>query len=391
MKTSAALAFFALAAFAPLAAAQTAQSSLRVKTVTRDIPFTSHDGYAMVGRLTLPESQGPHPVLVLVQTAEAATMDGELRNVDGIRVRIYNQYRERLAPLGIGFFSYEGRGVTSNAGGGPVIDRPIYATSTLANKVEDGISAVRLLRNQPDVDASRIVLRAISEGTLLAAEIAVKIPKDIAGLVLSGVLGSTLKDATLFMASDGAYMAHLQNWDINADGHISAAEFEADPKGIRKQMPAGATFAVFDRNNDGTYTRDELMTVMKPILDAIRDDDIDGYVQWLQGAAAVQVPGSVKAWVQDHLRQPPMWNLLAQLSMPIGIFQGEADHNTSADGVRALERQANAAGKHNMEFHYFPGLDHGLGTIEYFNTGVPSAGYVAIFEYMRRFATSPVP
>ena len=52
----------------------------------------------MIGRLTLPDTSGPHPVLMLVQTAEAATMDGELRNAKGVRVRIYNQYRELLAP-----------------------------------------------------------------------------------------------------------------------------------------------------------------------------------------------------------------------------------------------------------------------------------------------------
>jgi len=56
-------------------------------TTTRDIPFTSHDGYPMLGRLTLPDTPGPHPVLMLVQTAEAATMDGELRNSKGVRVR----------------------------------------------------------------------------------------------------------------------------------------------------------------------------------------------------------------------------------------------------------------------------------------------------------------
>ena len=136
-------------------------------TTTRDIPFTSHDGYSMVGRLTLPDTRGQHPVLMLVQTAEAATMDGELRNAKGVRVRVYTQYRELLAPMGIGFFSYEGRGVTSNAGGGPVIDRTVYNTSTLANKVQDGISAVRTLQKQGDVDRSRIVLRGISEGTML--------------------------------------------------------------------------------------------------------------------------------------------------------------------------------------------------------------------------------
>jgi hypothetical protein len=354
-------------------------------TTTRDIPFTSHDGYPMVGRLTLPDTPGPHPILMLVQTAEAQTMDGELRNAKGVRVRIYNQYREVLAPLGIGFFSYEGRGVTSNAGGGPVIDRAVYNTSTLASKVQDGISAVRTLQKQADVDRSRIVLRGISEGTLLAAEIAVQIPKEVAGLVLSGVLGSTLKDAIVFMASDGAYLAHLENWDIDKDGRISAAEFETDSKGIRKLLPPGATFRAFDRNGDGVYMRDELLTSTRPIVEAIQAENFAGFIPWLQASAGVQVPRTMTEWVKDHYTQPTMWELLSTLTMPIGLFQGEVDHNTPAEQVRALERTAKAAGRTNMEFRYFDGLDHGLGTIIYFNTGAPSTGYAAIFEFMKQF------
>jgi len=354
-------------------------------TTTRDIPFTSHDGYPMVGRLTIPDTPGPHPVLMLVQTAEAATMDGELRNAKGVRVRIYNQYRELLAPMGIGFFSYEGRGVTSNAGGGPVIDRTVYNTSTLANKVQDGISAIRTLQKQGDVDRSRIVLRAISEGTLLAAEIAVQIPKEVAGLVLSGVIGSTLKDATVFMASDGAYLAHLENWDINNDGRITSAEFETDSKGIRKRLPAGTPFSAFDRSGDGVYTRDELLTATRPLVEAIQKEQFDVFIPWLQNSAAVQVPRTMTEWVKDHFSQPTMWELMSKLTVPIGLFQGEIDHNTPADQVRALERSAKAAGKTNMEFRYFDGLDHGLGTITYFNTGTPSTGYAAIFEFMKQF------
>ena len=44
---------------------------------------------------------------------------------------------------------------------------------------------------------------------------------------------------------------------------------------------------------------------------------------------------------------------LSQLAMPVGLFQGELDHNTPAAGVRALEQRAKAAGKTNLEFRYF--------------------------------------
>ena len=67
--------------------------------------------------------------------------------------------------------------------------------------------------------------------------------------------------------------------------------------------------------------------------------------------------------------------------------QGEIDASTSAADVRALEAQANAAQKTTLEFRYFVGLDHGLGTAVYFMTGTPSTGYAAMFEFIQRIAT----
>ncbi len=355
-------------------------------TTTRDIAFTSHDGYPMLGRLTLPDTPGPHAVMMLVQTAEAATKDGQQRSALGVRGPIYTLYRANLAPLGIGFFSYEGRGVSSNAGGGPVLDRAVYDTSTLANKVQDGVAAVRLLQKQPGVDASRIVLRGISEGTLLAAEIAVQIPNEVAGLVLSGVIGSTLKSSLEFMADGGMYLQQLKLWDGNKDGRVSLAEFEA--AGRPAALPPGATFKTLDPDGDGFYTTADRARLSAPLVNAIRTENFDIFLQWLEPAAVAQVPRTMRAWVQDHFAQPPMWDLLQKLTIPVGLFQGEIDANTSAADVRTLEQKAKAAGKTNLEFRYFDGLDHGLGTMEYFNTGKPSTGYAAIFEFMKRYQSN---
>src|SRR5262249_6591476 len=109
------------------------------------------------------------------------------------------------------------------------------------------------------------------------------------------------------------------------------------------------------------------------------------FIPWLEAGAAAQVPRTMTDWAKDHFSQPAMWGLLSQLSMPVGLFQGEIDANTSVEDVPVLERQAKAGGKTNLEFRYFDGLDHGLGTVEYFNTGKPSTGYVAIFEFMKRY------
>ena len=74
-------------------------------TITRDVAFLSHDGRAMAGRLTLPDTPGQHAVLLFVQNAEASTMDQRLRNAKGEVVAFFDLYRENLAPMNAGFFS----------------------------------------------------------------------------------------------------------------------------------------------------------------------------------------------------------------------------------------------------------------------------------------------
>ena len=191
-----------LAAVGPVRAQD--QSPAKTPTTTRDISFTSHDGHMMLGRLTLPVTPGQHPVLVFVQNAEASTLDQRLRNARGELVPFFDLYRETLAPLNAGFFSYEGRGVHTDATQprSMRLDAEAYNTSTLENKVRDVITAVELRRRQPGVDPSKIMLRGVSEGSLLAAEAATRMP-EIRAIVLSGVIGSTLKDMLVFMAAGG--------------------------------------------------------------------------------------------------------------------------------------------------------------------------------------------
>ena len=321
-------------------------------TTTRDIPFASHDGHAMLGRLTLPDTPGLHPVVVMVQTAEAMRLDPSGRSSKGGSVPVFNLYREQLARLNVGFFSYEGRGVhTDPASGRQRLDQPVYNTSTLENKVRDVISAVRLVQQQPGVDRSQILLRGMSEASLLAVETATRIPNEIKAVALTGMMGSTLKDDLVFMMTRGMFIQHQGHWDINRDGAISLQEFEADPKGIRKALPPGVEFATFDPNGDGVNTLSDRMMLSAPTVDALRNENIEGAMVVLKAVAAVAIPDG---WLKDHFAHRPMWEFLSQLTMPVGVFHGEDDTSTPASNARALEERVKAAGKANIEFASSP-------------------------------------
>jgi pimeloyl-ACP methyl ester carboxylesterase len=352
-------------------------------TVTRDIAFTSHDGHAMTGRLTLPDTPGTHPVMVFVQNAEAATLDQRTRNAAGQPVAFFDLYRETLAPLNIGFFSYEGRGVQTDetAPGRMKLDAAVYNTSTLENKVRDIMSAVQLLQKQPGVDSSQIFLRGVSEGTLLAAEAASRMPREVKGIVLSGVIGTTLKDSLKHMVRGGRMLQLLDEFDTDRDQRISPQEFEADTRGFRKKNLPTTTFEQVDADKSGFITVDDIAALTKPLADAFDAGNVEITEAFLKQTAAVPIP---PGWVKDHFTHGAMWTFIAPLTMPVGIFQGEVDRNTPASDVRVLEGLAKKAGKTNLEFYYFDGLGHGLGSTDYFQKGAHSAGYAAIFDFMKR-------
>ena len=55
---------------------------------TTDIPFQSHDGHELFGKLILPKTDGLHVVLIYVQTAEASTVDTKRRMCNKYTVRL---------------------------------------------------------------------------------------------------------------------------------------------------------------------------------------------------------------------------------------------------------------------------------------------------------------
>ena len=160
------------------AAAQAPSSAAPYKTI--EISFRADDGQELFGKLTLPDGGARRPVVMMIQTAEAQTADSRVQGPRG-PIDFFDLYRKELAQIGVAFFSYEGRGI--RMGDNPpryvAIDRALFNTSTLDRKVRDAMAAVRVLRARSDIDPSQVFLKGTSEGTLLAAETATRLPGEV--------------------------------------------------------------------------------------------------------------------------------------------------------------------------------------------------------------------
>lgn len=374
---------FALAAFGSFSAWGNEPTKGADGTKTEEVAFRSHDGHAMLGKLTVPAAKKPRAVVVYVQTAEGMTVDMK-RPVGRETFNYFDVYRTRLPELEVAFFSYEGRGIKT--GDKPprfeVIDRAVYDTSTLDNKVLDALSAVATVQDQLGPQPPPVFLMGASEGTLLAAEAAARKPKAVAGLILYGVMSANMQETFRYINTAGAMLAYQNFFDTDGDGKVSRAEFEADPKKFRKNMLKGAAFDVLDKDTDGQFTVEDMKVLAKPILDAIDKPDFTVLDAWANGPApAVSLP---KGWFKDHFAHKPIWDFLSELDIPVGCFHGDRDASVPIAGVKSLEERAKKAGKSKMEFHYFPKADHSLNLGGHFAGGPLPDGHKAIFEYIKR-------
>lgn len=366
-------------------ATQSAQdSSMKAKTI--EIPFTSFDGYPMLGKLTTPSSKGSHPVVIYVQTAEGMTVDMTRPKTRTETFNYFDLYRDKLPKMNVAFFSYEGRGIRmgSNPPRYETIDWDVYNTSTLENKVRDVLSALEIVRKQPGMNRSRIFLMGASEGALLAAEAASRSRGQVAGLILYGALTINMRENFKYILTDGSFLTWTKFFDADNDGKISKQEYEADPKKYRERVLKNAPFADLDRDHDEFFTVTDLVLLssrLRELKDAVDQENYTVLDQWAKTSAGVATP---KDWFKDHFAHQSIWTFLSKLNIPVGFFQGDADAMVPIAGVKNLEEMARKAGKKKMEFHYFPKLDHSLNLIDYFNNGTLPAGHEAIFQFIEK-------
>jgi pimeloyl-ACP methyl ester carboxylesterase len=341
-----------------------------------DIEFQAHDGVEMFGKLVLPVAKAPRAILIYVQSAEGSTVDQKRPLGGGKTFNYFDLYRVELTARDIGFFSYEGRGI--RMGDNPPryeqIDREVYDTSTLDNKVRDVLSAIDIVRSHEGLRNTPILLMGASEGTLIAVEAASRKPDLIQGLVLYGVLAANMRENFRFIMTGGSFLPYA-SVDKDQNGSITKDEWEAVVK--------NADFSKADQNGDEVFTASDFEIINQKYVNAIDNEDFQVLNDWGKASAGVVLPSD---WFKDHFAHAEMWEFLEGLKMPVGLFHGDRDNMASMEALKVLEAKATSANHTNLEFRYFEGLDHTLNIGEYFVKNKMPKGHQAIFQFIDRIA-----
>ncbi|SFL33361.1 alpha/beta hydrolase family protein [Geodermatophilus ruber] len=126
----------------------------------------------LAGTLTLPDSPGPVPAVLLAAGSGPLDRDSNHRRA---RIDVTRQLAHALAAGGLASLRYDKRGVGESPGD--------WRTAGLHDNVDDLGRAFEALAARPEIDPDRLLLAGHSEGAVLATALAARgVP--VAGLVL---------------------------------------------------------------------------------------------------------------------------------------------------------------------------------------------------------------
>ncbi len=139
--------------------------------ITREISVES-DGVTLAGELRLPDGLRRCPIVLMVHGSGPLDRN---ENAHGQALNIFNTLADYLAASGIASFRYDKRGCGKSAGD--------YFLCSHNDLVADASACIDYLAGREDCDREQIFVLGHSEGTIIAAQLAIR-HSNLAGLVL---------------------------------------------------------------------------------------------------------------------------------------------------------------------------------------------------------------
>jgi pimeloyl-ACP methyl ester carboxylesterase len=154
------------------------------------------DGEIISGRLMLPPGNDKVPLLIIFVHGTGPNTYLNKRKIGNVEFNYFDLFAEEFNKRGIGFFTYNRRGV--EIGDTPPyydkIDSVKYSKYLPETEAKDIESMISQLRHDKRFSNSKIALLGGSEGTIIAAMVADRKVEKIDGLLLFGYANDNLYD-----------------------------------------------------------------------------------------------------------------------------------------------------------------------------------------------------
>jgi dienelactone hydrolase len=323
-------------------------------TLNREALTINFGDYQSKAELTYPLGSGAFPTVVLILGSGPEDLNATVcipnTHPPVALSHIFLDLSNYLSEHGYAVLRYDKHYVT-----GPCQDDPAkFAKLDLQQMLKDAEQVLQTAEANPHVDAKHIFLYGWSEGSTIAAALAVQHP-ELAGLIVQGAVTQPWRDTFKYQitnvglpyvrqfAPDGRVTTETLQQIARGGGGLVAKEvllYLGDPRSFGSDKFVVNPF--FDRNHDGVI---DLDTEFLPNLDAYFD-----LLFGANGPFAIYAPERALPTVTEQA---------AHLKMPVLILQGENDANVPVDGARRLDAALSANPDHTLKI--YPGLGHSLG------------------------------
>jgi len=303
------------------------------------------DKVKLAGTLTLPQSDGPYPAVLLVTGSGGNDRDQLIWGH-----RTFLVLADYLTRQGIAVLRFDDRGVGRSTGD--------YDKAVFDDFKRDALAGLEYLRMRPEIDAEKIGLIGHSEGGAIAT-LAASSSADVAYLVLMAAPGGGDFDGLLKQFADGYRASGASEQAISVKCSILNKMFYT----IRQEA---------DSNTAKSKIR-EVLQQAKPELTALSEDQRRKIE--LESADTYEFAWMLSPGFSSILRYDPR-EALMKIKCPVLAMNGDKDAQMPIENLKAIEASLMAGGNRRCTIREMPGLNH---LFQASQTGSP-ADYARIEE-----------
>jgi len=296
------------------------------------------DKVQLAGTLTLPESSGPYPAVLLLSGGGASDRDQLIWGH-----RVFLVLADYLTRQGISVLRYDDRGVGRSTGD--------YDKGTFDDFKKDALAGVGYLKTRPEIDVKKIGLIGHSEGAAIGPLVASESP-DVAFTVLMAAPGLSDFDGLLKQFTDGYRAKGASQKAITFKASVLRNIFYT----IRHEDDLNV--AKTKIKNLLQKAKPELAKLSANERRKIELESVDTYeFDWMLS------PG-----FRSILRYNPKETLM-KVKCPVLALHGDKDTQIPKDDLKGVEAALKAGGNLQYTIKVFSGLNHLFQTAQ---TGSPS-------------------
>ncbi len=340
------------------------------------------DGEIIAGRLMLPSNENNIPLLVIFVHGTGPNTYLNKRKIGNVDFNYFDLFAEEFNKRGIGFFTYNRRGV--EIGDKPPyydeIDSVKYSGYLPETEAEDIESIISQLRRDERFINSKIALLGSSEGTIISSIVADRKVEKVDALLMFGYANDNLYDIIKWQYSGHASIINLRKYfDFNKDNLISQSEYESADSGAvfgRTRVMRNVSFEALDTEKDSILDYRDFASRTVPYFEYLIKMIDTGNDAWIwQNYFRVR-----SRWLKEHFQLEANKTRLLRIDIPVYIFHGTEDGNVPVEGVYDIQTAFRNAGKTNLNCYIFDGHNHDLNYLDWPFEYKISEGLNAIFN-----------